>query len=228
MRSLIGATLVVLALGLAGWVGAQSAPVVIGPTLELPAERASPVPLEENDDILSFFGGEYQADGFFWCIDRSASLGWGGTIDTLKQECRSAIEQLSSDAEFGLVRFSSVATAWSPVARKATDAAKVDATSWVDGMTAAGGRCYSTGMTETLRIANRASRGRRVVILVGGGTPSCGAETPASVVTRIGIENRNSIPIHVIQIGTSGGAAASTGLMQQIAVQNGGTFSLIN
>ena len=41
---------------------------------------------EDAPETINFWGGEYEGDAFFWCLDKSCSMSWNGEIQDLKQE----------------------------------------------------------------------------------------------------------------------------------------------
>lgn len=60
---------------------------------------------EDAPEVIDFWGGQYEGDAFFWCLDKSCSMGWNGEIQQLKQEFSQTLNSLSSQAEFGVWRF---------------------------------------------------------------------------------------------------------------------------
>ncbi|MGE4601345.1 MAG: hypothetical protein AAEJ65_00390, partial [Planctomycetota bacterium] len=69
---------------------------------------------EDAPETIIFYGQDYEGDAFFWCLDKSGSMDWGGAMEDLKQEMAGAILSLSPAAEFSLVAFSSNTVVWSP------------------------------------------------------------------------------------------------------------------
>ena len=67
------ALLIAIALGttvLSSWMLAQGQPVDSGP-LDLPRVGAGVAADDEEDapECITFYGSEYEGDGFFWCLD---------------------------------------------------------------------------------------------------------------------------------------------------------------
>ncbi len=178
---------------------------------------------EDAPETITFYGSEYEGDGFFWCLDKSCSMGWSGEIGTLKAEVAIAVNQLSARAEFGVVAFSSNTLTWSPQPKKASGGNKAAAISWVNGLSAEGGTCLGAGGVALVNIANQSTKRRRQMMFLGDGVPSCGGSS-ASVIADITSANYEQIPLHTLYI-----SAATDGipLFQALASQNGGTFTLI-
>ena len=121
-----------------GWIVGQSDEGARRP-LDLPSGGAGDGDDEEDaPETINFWGGEYEGDAFFWCLDKSGSMDWDGAIDDLKQEVNSAILSLSPAAEFSLVAFSSNTLVWSPSPQAARLAEKTAALSWVNSLYAEG------------------------------------------------------------------------------------------
>lgn len=224
MRNLILLTLVCGLGGLGTWVFAQETPNGQRRPLDLPSGVSGEEEDEEDEpETVTFYGGDYEGDGFFWCLDRSCSM-TGAPIVTLKEEATSAIMQLSGRADFGIVQFNHTHSVFSPVPTKATLASKASAQNWVQSMTADGQTCIGPPGVSTLNIANQSSKRHVQVVILGDGVPVCGSETAATVISDITAANYKSLPIHCLFIGTGSGGVS---LFQQLAAQNGGTFRQI-
>jgi hypothetical protein len=221
MRKTLTSILLTSAIGLSGLIVAQDSQNLKRP-LDLPSGGKGDE--EEEEDIpesITFYGGEYEGDGFFWCLDKSCSMGWSGEIQTLKQEMNSAINQMSHRSEFSVVAYSDNYTTWSTVPKKANHGNKSSALAYVNSLQAAGGTCIAPGTVKTIEIANLCGKRKRNVIMLGDGYPECGGETSASVLSDITSANYQRIPISTVYI--SGDSDGIT-LFQQIAAMNNGTF----
>ena len=98
-----------------GWVLAQSDSPRQRRPLDLPSGgHGADSDEEDAPETITFYGGEYEGDGFFWCLDKSCSMGWADDIAFLKSEVISALASLSPQAEISLVAFSSGHIVWSP------------------------------------------------------------------------------------------------------------------
>ena len=190
--------------------------------LDLPSGGSGDDDDEDAPETINFWGGEYEGDAFFWCLDRSCSMGWNGEIEQLKQEFTQSIHSLSSQAEFGVVAFSSGHTVWNPTPQRANIANKASAAAWVLALNAAGWTCLGPAGVDTLNIANQSSKQMKQVLILSDGEPYCdGANTANQCLLDIGGANWQNIPINTIYIATDNGGIA---FMQQLAAMNNGTF----
>jgi len=191
--------------------------------LDLPSGGKGVQEEEENIETIHFYGGEYEGDAFFWCLDRSCSMEWGGRIDVLKSETAQAISQLSDSSEFSVVAFGNTTSVWSQIPRKAKAANRFAASAWVSSLYPEGATCLGPAVATTLSIAGISSQEDKQVIVLSDGIPTC--STPAETLSQVASANWESLPIHTVYIsGDSDGVA----FMQQLAGQNGGTFRHAN
>ena len=191
--------------------------------LDLPSGGAGDGDEEEDaPETINFWGGEYEGDAFFWCLDKSCSMSWNGEIEDLKQEFTQTLNSLSSQAEFGVVAFSEGHVSWNPSPQRANPANKGSATAWVNSLNAAGWTCLGPAGVETLNIANQSSKQMKQVLVLSDGEPYCnGTNTATQSLANITAANWQQIPINTIYIATDNGGIT---FMQQLASQNNGTF----
>ncbi|MEM7164450.1 MAG: hypothetical protein AAF581_03245 [Planctomycetota bacterium] len=222
------ALLVILGLvvGMGSWISAQDGGDSIGTQpLDLPAGKNVKDDEDENDpESIIFYGQEYEADAFFWCVDRSCSMAWGNgpPIVVLKAELQNAVSSLSKQAEFGMVNFSSGFQKYQPMPVKATPAQKANAVGWINALTADGATCLGDAGVACVEIANACrKRNKRMICMADGGAncPGCGSEVP-----QITNANWQRIPIDTVFVGSDGNGIAC---MQQLAAANGGSFAQI-
>ena len=177
---------------------------------------------EDAPETINFWGGEYEGDAFFWCLDKSCSMSWNGEIEQLKQEFTQTLNSLSSAAEFGVVAFSGGHVVWNPMPQRANPANKGSATAWVLALNAAGWTCIGPAGVATLNIANQSSKQMKQVLILSDGEPYCdGANTATQSLADITAANWQRMPVNTIYIATDTGGIA---FMQQLASQNNGTF----
>jgi hypothetical protein len=177
---------------------------------------------EDAPETINFWGGAYEGDAFFWCLDKSCSMGWNGEIQQLKEEFTSTISSLSSQAEFGVVAFSDGHISWRASPVKANTANKGSATAWVLALNAAGWTCLGPAGVETLNIANQSQKQFKQIMILSDGEPYCnGSNTATQSLQDITMANWQQIPINTIYIATDNGGIV---FMQQLATQNNGTF----
>jgi hypothetical protein len=205
-----------------GWIVGQSDEGARRP-LDLPSGGAGDGDDEEDaPETINFWGGEYEGDAFFWCLDKSCSMSWNGEIEDLKQEFTQTLNSLSSQAEFGVVAFSEGHVSWNPSPQRANPANKGSATAWVLALNAAGWTCLGPAGVETLNIANQCSKQMKQVLVLSDGEPYCnGANTATQSLADITAANWQQSPVNTIYISSDNGGIT---FMQQLASQNNGTF----
>ncbi|MFN0058864.1 MAG: VWA domain-containing protein [Planctomycetota bacterium] len=214
-----------------GWIVAQSSDGAAGGAkrpLDLPSGGNGDDDDEEDEsESITFYGAEFEGDGFFWCLDRSCSMSWGGEIATLKIETTTAINQLSGQADMAIVAFSTNVTAW-PTSEQPVRASlsnKTAANAFVQSLTATGGTCLGPGSVKAIEIAHKSGKRKRQILLLGDGVPYCSeAGSGAEVLAAIQTANYENISINTLYISA---AAEGIPLFQDIASQNNGTFTVI-
>ncbi|MFQ5654296.1 MAG: VWA domain-containing protein [Planctomycetota bacterium] len=218
-----------LTLGTCGWIVAQSGDgsgSVTKRPLDLPSGgRGEEEDEEDAPETITFYGSEYEGDGFFWCLDKSCSMGWNGEINTLKQEVTQAVNSLSTRAEFSLVSFSGNTVVWSPFPQKANPATKAAAIAWVQNISAGGWTCLAPAGVQTVNISNQSSKRRKQVLILSDGVPTCnGQNTQAECLANITAANWQGTPVNTLYISADD---AGINFMQQLAQMNNGTFTLV-
>ncbi|MGE3163493.1 MAG: VWA domain-containing protein [Planctomycetota bacterium] len=191
--------------------------------LDLPAGKIGRDEEDEEDETESiiFYGAEFEADAFFWCLDRSGSMA-GAKLATLKQEVTSAITTLTNRAELGLVAFENGQMSWQTIPVKATVSNKASATAWVQALTTGGATCMAPAAVTTINICNQSRLRHKAVIIVSDGVPNCPG--CGETVTAVTAANWQRNPVNTLFIGSE--ASGST-CMQQIASANGGSFTQV-
>ena len=214
----------------AGWIVAQDSGGLGSAKrpLDLPSGGLGDEEEDENSpETINFYGASYEGEAFFWCLDQSCSMGWGGgqPIATLRAEMIQAVTSLSSQADFGMVRFHTTHQAWNLTPVRAIPGNKAAAVSWIQSMSADGTTCILPAATTTLQIAALSNKQFKRLILVGDGVPECpppgGTDQNEQVLQGITAANWQQIPIDTIFISASSEGIA---LFQAIANANGGTF----
>ena len=127
---------------------------------------------EDAPEVISFYGAEYEADAFFWVIDRSGSM-LGEPMTVLKFELTEVLRQLTYRAEFGMVSFATEYTIFASRPIRATRSNKARGAIWVNELIADGWTCMPDPAAEIFNIANQCRKRNRVVIMVGDGVPRC-------------------------------------------------------
>ena len=193
--------------------------------LDLPAGSGVAEKDEDESESILFYGQEYEGEGFFWCLDASGSMAFEGRIDVLKEEVTQAIESLSRRAQFSLVAFNQNSTVWSDLPREATADAKSAAVAWVEALVPVSWTCLAPAGVRALELSQQCRKRAKVVIVVGDGQPICaGTDTSAECLVAFQTANWERTPVHTLFVGSSAGAA----FMQQLAAENGGSFTHVN
>ncbi len=209
-----------LALSGSGWIVAQSDGNGVKKPLDLPSGgKGDDEDEEDAPESISFYGGEYEGDGFFWCLDKSCSMGWADDIGHLKTEMSAAINSLSENAEFSIVAFSSGYIIFSPFPKTANAANRALGTAWVMALTTDGNTCLAPAGVETVGISNLCQKESKQIIVLSDGLPNCPG--PAETTAAITGANWQHTPVNTIYI-----ASDSDGItfMQSLAAANNGTF----
>lgn len=187
--------------------------------LDLPVSGVGEEEEEEDEpESITFYGADYEGDGFFWCLDKSCSMD-GTQMLILKQEVSQALQSLSRNADLGLVAFSTNVVRWQSFPVRATVGNKAQATSWVQNLAAGGGTIFGPAGVATLQVANQSHQRKRTLIVLGDGLPSDETEALSSVTGA----NYQNLPINTILISDTSGV----GFMQSLASQNEGSYRFI-
>ena len=126
-------------------------------------------------DRIRFYGSEYELDGIFYVIDRSASMQHCGELDIAKREIVRNIQELSHETEIGIVFFDRGIIKFPASGRPAlaTAAIKASAINFVQSIPGGGGSCVQQGLVEGLLFANLCTGDRKVLLYVGDGGGTC-------------------------------------------------------
>jgi hypothetical protein len=193
---------------------------------------------EEDPEIIEFYGDTYEADAFFFCLDRSSSMN-GQTASgeqkfaVLKRETIKALQGLTSRSKATVTFYNRdrdpLTYGDPPVQMDAAGKAKMIGD--VMGAPISTGSCMSNGMEKTLNIANSLKKvDYRAILLVGDGMTQCttGATGPEPVYQRISGKNTQKIPINTIYTGPQSGEEWNTGkpLLERIARSSNGKFKI--
>ncbi len=209
------------------WITAQSPGLTgTGRPLDLPSGGLGGDDDDEDaPELITYYGSNFEGDAFFWCLDKSCSMGWNGEIGTLIQETTQAIQQLSNRSEFGIVAYSGNTISFSNQPRTATPGAKASGIAWVSALTASGSTCLEHAGVVAVNISNQSSKTHKKVLVLGDGVPSCnGSDTSAACLASITAANWQSTPIDTLYISADSGGIT---FMQQLAALNNGTFTLV-
>ncbi len=186
---------------------------------------------ESGCEYIDVFGSTYEGDAFFWCLDKSCSMGadGGAPLAALKQEMSKALDQLSSRAEFSIVTYNTTFDVLFDEPRRARLGNRTLAKSFVNSMVPAGTTCLTAAAVKIVEISNKSKRRNKAIVIIGDGAPECpppytSAQGEAAL-NDITAANYERTRIHTIFISASETGAT---LMRQLAALNGGTFTQVD
>ena len=221
-RLLVALALLSLAFGTSGWLTAQDGGGTGSSTgpLDLPSGgNGGDEDEEDAPETISFYGGEYEGDGFFWCLDKSCSMGWAGDLDRLKTEMTEALNSLTDNSDFSIVAFSSGTTVFSQIPKEGTAGNRSAGVSWVTALTPDGATCLADAGVQCVNISNLSEKESKQVLILSDGAPNCpGPDETTSLITAA---NWQRTPINTIYISSD---QSGITFMQQLAAANSGTF----
>lgn len=211
------------AVGAAEWLAAQDGSSGAGGArrpLDLPSGgKGTDEDEEDAPETISFYGGEYEGDGFFWCLDKSCSMGWAGDLDQLKAEMRDSLDSLTVNSEFSIVAFSSGTTVFSQSPKEANTGNVNAGKSWVQALSPDGATCLADAGVQCVNISNLSDKENKQVLILSDGEPNCPG--PTESISMITGANWQHTPINTIYISSDPGGVS---FMQALAAANGGTF----
>lgn len=178
---------------------------------------------EDAPETVVFYGGEYEGDAFCWALDRSGSMMWDGRWPVLQEELASAVNSLSSLADFGIVFWSDNAILWQQQSRRALPINKAMALSWAAAITPSGSTCVIEGVLRSLQLNRTSQRRKKVILLLSDGEPFCNFESNAEDAIQV-INGANFDGQTINCIGVNVGSGGSV-FLQQLATSNGGTYA---
>jgi hypothetical protein len=224
MRPLAWLFVLAIAFGGTGWIVAQSDGDGMKRPLDLPSGgKGDDEDEEDAPETITFYGGEYEGDGFFWCLDKSGSMDWGNLIGQLKSEMSESLSQLSSDSQFSMVAFSDGYIVWSQNPKDGNPGNIASATAWVQALSAYGATCLAPAGQQIISISNQCNKEHKQILVLSDGEPNCPG--PAETLSIMTSANYEHTPINTIYIASDSGGIA---FMQSLAAQNYGTFSTPN
>jgi len=216
MRVVPASVLLALLLGFFGSTLLDGGPA--GRPLDLPSggRGADEEQDEDAPEVIVFYGAEFESDAFFWCLDRSGSMS-GHKIVVLKEELTGAIDQLSRQAEFGIVAYNGSVIRFSEAPVRARRAEKTRAREWVNELLAHGSTRLAAPSAEILRISQLSRKKNKRIIMVGDAAPQ-DADAAISTIEDL---NHESTPFDCLLI------SGISDLFEEIAAMTGGTFRVL-
>jgi hypothetical protein len=202
-----------------------------------PAPFSSCAEDETSDDIdcaafdrcgIDFYGLILDGDGIFYVIDRSPPHADRGELALAKAEIVRNLMSFPASFQFGVVFFDRGVLRFPASEQPATATPEVvaSAASFVQSVNQSSGTCVQQGLVSALRMANRSTARRRLMVYVGDGGGTCsGDETDylRQTVELVTAENSQGVIIHVVGVLLAGRQIHEEFLME-LARRNGGTF----
>ena len=189
--------------------------------LDLPSGGSSDSDEDEDaPESISFYGGQFEGDGFFWLLDRSCSMGWEGRMQQLKEEMNQALTSLSGNSEFGVVAFGSGTTIFSQIPLEGDSGNTNSANSWVQALQPDGATCMADAGVQCINISNMSDKENKQIIALSDGEPNCPGAS--ETISAMSAANWQQTPINTIYISSDAGGIS---FMQALAAANNGTFS---
>jgi hypothetical protein len=200
---------------------------------------------EEDEDIpelIEFYADEYEGDAFFFCLDKSDSMGETAAGGRKKWQVRNdeTIKAISGMTKrsvacvvfFDFKKLQSDTYGDPPIRMDAAGKAQlIGQISQVDRAHHDGSdSCICEGMMRTFQVANKTQNSYRVCFLLADGRAQCdGGETdPDRVFQRIMSANIHRIPINTIYTGQQQGTDWERGkpVLERLAQATGGKFKI--
>lgn len=204
--------------------------------LDLPSGFGVSEEKEEEPPIIEFYEETYEGDAFFFCLDRSSSMGnltQSGEIkyEVLKREAVKALQGMTKESTACVV-FYDVSGPYvhgnPPV--KMNETGKANMINKVQSTPISRGSCMVKGMDKTLELANKSNYEHRVIVLVADGRTHCSnAENdPEKVFNIIMQKNMSRIPINTIYTGVQSGDDWTIGktMLERLSRSTNGKFKI--
>ncbi|MBI4604537.1 MAG: VWA domain-containing protein [Planctomycetes bacterium] len=224
----------VAAFGLPSRSPSPSAPEGLKENLDLPLDAGGD-PDDDDDYIetIRFYGSDFEADGFFPVVDRSKTMQDRGELPRAKSEATRIVQEFSSRVQFGLFFFDKglVQFPGGDTPAIAHPPQKQSAVAWIQTVAPGSGTCGQPGLVAALRMANRSTAKRRVIVYISDGGGTCpGSQGEAeylretlAVVTGLNYQRIRIDTIGVIDVGP-----LQEEFLRQLAASNGGTYRRIS
>lgn len=170
------------------------------------------------------------ADGIFFVADKSGTVAESGGLSLILKAIHSVLARASANVHFGIIFFS--ADLWVfPASRKPASAAdpdmKASGIAFVQGIFGGGGTCPQKGLLAALDFVDSSTAKENVIIYLsdGGGTCGNGDEVAYLKQTLDVVTARNAGKARIDTIGVSFIGAVGEKYLQDLAAQNGGTYT---
>jgi hypothetical protein len=185
---------------------------------------------EEAPETVVFFGGTYETNGVFFCLDRSLSMGGAEGWSALQRELERAITELGKGADFGLVFFGEKIAMFPANGRPAaaSDETKRLAIATLKSLAPESWTCMRPGLREALHMAHASRKKHRALILMSDGKPTCRGvnyfDYLEEILGEAKLQNRDRVKIHSVATGQD----VNEPFLRQLASEHGGTYKRVH
>jgi hypothetical protein len=205
--------------------------------LDLPDGFGTTDEEEQEPELIEFYADSYEGDAFFFCLDRSSSM--GGTTASgevkyavMKRETIRALQGLTSRSVVSIVFYNQdmepLTFGDPPI--KMEGAAKAQLVGKVSGTPISVGSCMFRGAEKLLGIAAKTQNEHRTMILVADGRTHCsnGENDADRVYQRIIAKNTTRMTINTIYTGLQSGEDWTIGkpLLERLSRSTNGKFKI--
>ncbi len=203
--------------------------------LDLPFEAVGASEEEEKaPEILVFYGQIYEASTVVFALDESGSMSSNRRWELQSREVIRAIQEMSDEAEFGIVYYGSRVTAFRHQPVKASAGNKAAGIAFVKSRRPVGDTCLGEGVVKALQICQLSASNHRSVIVTSDGKPdNCATGNAATPAEIQGIFQKTraanpggAIRVHTIWVGLGGDDGIE--FMRQLAEIHRGTFRKVS
>lgn len=175
--------------------------------------------IEEDGSYSRYYGMPIYARRVVFVIDASTSME-GGRLEAAKRELLQVVEALSSDKEFAIVAYNSLAWPWQQQLQPANAVAKKDAAVFIMGLQPAGKTATFDALAAAFGYDTEA------VYFLSDGVPTTGRITnPPDILKAIAKLNQGRyVSIYTIGIQADAEGMGFVHFLEQLAAQNAGQF----
>lgn len=171
------------------------------------------------------------ADGIFFVADRSPPVTYKD-FPLIKKAIQGVLERASADVLFGIIFFDSNVLLF-PASRKPASAGdpdmKASAIQWVQSVSGGNGTCPQKGLLAALDFVDASSAKENVIIYMSDGAGTCGNGDEVTYLkqTLDLVTARNAGRARIDTIGVPTGGPVQEKYLQDLAAQNGGTYTKV-
>ncbi len=218
---------IILALSVAGPRADAGGEPATKENLDLPFDAAGEAEEETAPELVTFYDLVCEADGVFFCCDRSGSMEEEAKFARLKHEVLKNVRQFSEKVEFAVIFFDSGMFSIPPAGKplKAQPPMKAMAEAMVLSARPGKGTCAIPALCAALNFANMSTVARKTIIYLSDGRNTCDDQDPVRygemALKEVKRRNVHAVRINTIVIGREG--SVNEAWMRQLASQNGGT-----